>query len=380
MNYELTIDSLAYKGAGVGRADGKVWFVPFTAPGDRIAARPEKEKKSYVRGSLVEILSPSAFRINPGCPHFSRCGGCNWQFLPYSMQLETKAEILKEFFIKGGFTLPHDTHIKPAPEEWNYRNRIQMRLTPGGIPGFYRQGTREVIPVADCPLAENEINREILRLTELAKQKPGGLSGLYPDGFEIRLNRDGSTEILSLNSRNDNSHDFSQINSRVNKILQDEVSGCLDLIRGKRSDLGILDLFCGDGNLSLPLKDISSSIEGWDASVQAVERGNYRAARIGEKTIKYHPETLERGKKQIEKAARKTDAVIVDPPRRGIKGLENFIGNLNVPNLIYISCSPPSMIRDLKALTEFGYKISKTVLLDMFPQTYHIETLVLLTK
>jgi len=370
---ELEIDSLAYQGYGVGRHEGRVWFVPFTAPGDRIRARAVKEKTNLVFGKAEEILRPAQDRMVPPCPFFGDCGGCDWQFLPYKKQLEIKEVILKETLSRGKCAWSGDIRVHPSPQEWNYRNRIQMRLSPSGQPGFYRRESRTITPVDSCLLAREELNGKLKELLVNPEKLP-------PGGFELRSSLSGTADLVPLSGKEDLPHDFSQVNNRVNEILRREIRENLVLLTSNRRDLSILDLFCGDGNLSLPLADLAKRIRGWDISASGVSEGNRKASEFLNGDILYTARSLEGDGKSIREEARRADVLILDPPRRGLKGLEGFISNLGVPRILYVSCSPPTLARDLNHLNKKGWETKNIVLLDMFPQTYHMETLAVLER
>ena len=387
MTAEICIDSLAYRGYGVGRDNGKVWFIPFTVPGDLVLAEPVDEKKRFVYGRTVKIISPSEERIPSVCPLFGDCGGCHWQNMPYALQLEWKEKILKETLSRAGTGSCGVTAVHPAPSAWGYRNRIQLRPDREGRPGFVRAGEiKDIVPVKSCPLAEEGVNLRLERIWEEGVTGGSPPDAKFSSGFEIRTTAGDTTEVLPLEESRKEAGDFSQVNREVNLILQKETAACLDEINPEKKDFRILDLYCGDGNLSLPLAVRSAEITGWDGSASAVRRGNEAARKMksrGAATgtgIEYKTGYLEKNRKKIGKTAAESDILILDPPRRGIKGLEDFIGGLGVEDLIYVSCSPPSLARDLKALESRGYGPEKIVLFDMFPQTYHMETLTRLKK
>jgi len=387
---ELWIDSLAYRGYGVGRVEGRVWFVPLTAPGDRVAARVLREKKHFVMGELEEVLNPSQDRREAPCPFFGICGGCHWQFLPYPLQLSAKEAILRQTLKKAGCSVPEPLEVRPSPREWQYRSRIQVRFTKEGQPGFYRRESRQVVPVDRCLIARDELNRELALLTG---EDPASRKGI--PGWELRLAPDGSVQRTPLSGTAEepgedpdgdirtggmDPRDFSQVNPEINEILRREVRTVLNRWAGKTGLLSLMDLFCGDGNLSLPSADLCGRIRGWDASPAATDRGNRLADEQGAGDVLYIPRTLEADRKAILREARKSDALILDPPRRGLKGLEEFVIGLGIPRILYVSCSPPSLARDLNLLNRAGWRTSGMVMLDMFPQTYHLETLAVLEK
>ena len=378
MEKALTIDSLAYQGYGVGRADdGLVWFVPYTVPGDRITAVSVDEKKSFIFGKTLEITEPSPLRREARCPLFGECGGCHWQTVDYDTQLKAKGEILTETFKRAGLILEKPPILREAPEEYGYRNRIQLRFDENGEPGFYRRESHRLVAVRNCPLAHPALNAE---LEELGKDS--GLND-YPEGVELRLKKDGSVERISLDKRSESEYDFSQVNQPVNLLLQEEIRRAAEK-RGPDKPWRVMDLFCGNGNLSLPLLSRSARIRGWDLSAGACTEGMNQARERGAVTkgdgaqVRYFSRSLEKSSDAILREAGRADLVIVDPPRKGIGDHRRLFQQIKTPLLFYVSCSPPTLARDLASLKSRGYRLEELVVFDMFPQTYHMETLAVL--
>jgi 23S rRNA (uracil1939-C5)-methyltransferase len=378
MEKALTIDSLAYQGYGVGRADdGMVWFVPYTVPGDRITAVSVDEKKSFIFGKTADIKEPSPLRREARCPLFGDCGGCHWQTVDYDTQLKAKGDILTETFKRAGLVLEKPPILRGAPEEFGYRNRIQLRFDENGEPGFYRRESHQLVAVRNCPLAHPALNSELEELW-----KDSGLSD-YPEGVELRLKKDGTVERISLDKRSESEYDFSQVNQPVNLLLQEEIRRAAEKW-GPDKPWRVMDLFCGNGNLSLPLLDRSARIRGWDLSAGACTEGMNQAREQGAVTkgdgaqVRYFSRSLEKSSDAILREAGRADLVIVDPPRKGIGDHRRLFQQIETPLLFYVSCSPPTLARDLASLKSRGYILKELVVFDMFPQTYHLETLAVL--
>lgn len=391
MEKSLTIESLAYQGYGVGRADdGLVWFVPYTVPGDKILAEAMEEKKKFVFGRIKSIEEPSPRRREASCPHFENCGGCHWQTTEYEDQLEAKRAILGETFKRAGMALEALPEAVGAPEEYGYRNRIQLRFSPKGEPGFFKRESHEIIPIRNCPLADPVLND---RLALLWKETDATLSGApgkgpaarYPNGVELRLKQDGSVEEIPLEKRKEAEYDFSQVNRGVNEKLKERLIALVNR-RFPEKSLRVMDLYCGNGNLSLALLDRAARIRGWDSSVGACDEGMRRAKELGAVTagdgaqVRYFSRSLDKSIDAIIRESAKADILLVDPPRKGIKDDKHLFRRLKVPMLLYVSCSPPTLARDVASLKARGYRLEEMILFDMFPQTYHMETLAVLVR
>jgi len=262
-SFDLTIDSLAYQGAGVGRYGGKVVFVPFTAPGDRVRVRPVADHGSYMRAELLEVLLPSPGRVEPPCPHFGVCGGCQWQHVAYPQQLEAKRAIVADALRRIGGADAEIRSVIPSPLPYGYRSRVRFHLDARGRVGFYRRATHEVIEIERCPLLDERLN--------------GAVPGLHgrrgPAAIELRVGDDG--EVGPADGL-----PFGQVNAAVNALLMGCLKARVAAAFGPGSRLAILDLYCGDGNLSLPLATAGRSIVGYDLSRSAVAAARARTLAI----------------------------------------------------------------------------------------------------
>ncbi len=356
---ELVIDSLAYQGSGVGRHEGIVVFVPFTAPGDRVRVRVVAERRSYVHAELLEVLAPSPARAQPACPHFGVCGGCQWQHVAYERQLEAKRTIVADALRRiGGAAVPVEA-VVPSPSAYRYRNRARFHIDPAGKAGFYRRASRAVVEVQACPVLDERLEAAI-----------AGLRGRRgPAETELRLGEDGA--VLPAQGL-----PFGQVNAAVN----DKLKACLGEQVAKAFAPGslraILDLYCGDGNLSLPLAGSGRRILGCDVSAAAVAAAAARARALAV-AAEYRVEAI--SPRALARLGREAfDLLILDPPRTGLPGLARAAAALGAPVVALVSCAPPMLARDLRAFLERGYVVSLVQPFDMFPQTFHVETLVML--
>lgn len=368
-NLTLKIADLSRGGSGVGRVDGQVVFVPFSAPGDELTVRVIKKEKRYLEAEIVSIDSPSPLRLTPECSYFQKCGGCTWQHIPYELQWKTKfsgiAHALKRVGVRGYESItPFEI---PAENPFFYRNRIQMR-SHRGVLGYFERHTRNHVRVDQCKIAHPLINDELKKWTQERI-----LSELGPEEHKIEFEHSTQGVITSWDQKHA-AHGFRQVNDEQNQKLKGVL---LSWLTGKGP---LIDLYGGNGNLSAPFVGQKRRIISVDVS------------QIGPK-----PEGIEFVKMPVLSWALKfrgsdifstrlgEDAraeVILDPPREGLEphALEIFKDLRGASKIALISCDPDSFARDLHKATLAGWKLAKWGALDFFPQTPHIESVALLVN
>ncbi len=424
----ITIESLAYGGNGVGRYEGKAVFVPMTAPGDIVKFNAAKEKKNYVEGDLVEIIDPSPIRREPPCPVFGQCGGCSWQFLPYEKQSKAKDDIFKESLWRLGTVEKEKIDdIIPAPSEWNYRNRAQFkaRFVEGKLHlGFYRRKSHFVIDLESCPIMSPLINTMMARLKTALTSSPfrdrtpqidisvndsdtkavviihlthsptkkdkafakGELTDIPElEGLFFQSGRERTLTNIFLQKKGLLSYKlsvkecdielffspggFTQVNYRQNRNL---VALAVEFA-SKQGVKKALDLYCGIGNFSLPLSRICDEVVAVEEYSRAIEDGKNNALKAGINNCTFIAGDAMKviGRLNL----RDFDLVLVDPPREGAATVVKNIVKEGVPLVIYVSCNPTTLARDLRLMTRNGYEIISSQALDLFPQTWHIESI-----
>lgn len=428
----IEIEKLAFGGAGFGRVDGKACFVPYTAPGDRALIRITREKRSYMEGELSELQHPSPDRVQPPCPIFGRCGGCDWQHISYESQLSSKQEIFAETLHRIGRVereaiLP----IIPSPEPYAYRSRVQFKLrwAQGRAHiGFYRSGTHFVENIPDrCAIAHPAINSVLADLRAMMDRFPepdkapqadvavgadgattaiihyiGGntqaihaflaeelpsVAGLFLQCGKKSMERVRGSGSLTYAAPSPIAHNrplslsfsaggFSQVNYRQNSALVEEVCKWSGLT-GKES---VLELFCGNGNFSIPLSALACEVIALEASAASVEDAVRNAAANNSRNIRFEAVDAVEGARRLAAKGRKFDLALLDPPRTGALDLVKILPTLDPQKIIYISCDPATLARDLEFLQKSGYVVLKSRPVDMFPQTYHMESVTLLSK
>jgi 23S rRNA (uracil1939-C5)-methyltransferase len=361
----ITIDRLAFGGEGVGRSEGKVIFVPWTAPGDRVRVRVVSDHGRYERGEVVEILEPSPDRVEPPCPVFGRCGGCQWQHLKYETQLRMKEEIFKETLIRTGqIADPKIFPMVPAPDPWHYRSRIQLRVDGEGRIGFHAFKSHEVVPCDDCRIADPRLNAKLAEIRASAERPTGP--------FELSLNGNGMlrTGVSSEEKV------FSQVHPEQNKRL---IQAVLDFAFGNAEiaftrKKTVVELYAGSGNFTFPIADRAGMVFAIEENPKAVAQGIERTEANGFSNIEWIGGTAEWGLKKLYRRKTMVDMLVLDPPRRGAKEILDLIPVIRPRLVVYVSCDPVTLARDLNLLVRRHYRLEKVLPVDMFPQTYHIES------
>lgn len=360
--HELTIDSLANSGDGVGRLDGRVTFVPGTAPGDVARVSIVERKKNLLRGRLVELVRSSDARAEPPCAVFGTCGGCDWQHVAYAVQLAAKREQLEQVLRRvGGLEDPAVAPVVPCDTPYGYRDRIRGTLR-GGRLYLHRRGGDARVPVARCEIADERIN--------------AWLDGPEPADIEGRVELaliDGEVVALPLGDGRDTELGFRQVNPSMARRLEAVLLADLREAGHAR----IADLYCGRGawTLAIAAANPQAKVTGIELHAGAVEEARRRAAEAGLGNARFRQGKVEKLLKGLDVAG---GACIVDPPRAGLD--ERTLARLvHAPaaTLIYVSCHPATLARDVKALGA-AYDVVHVQPLDMFPQTAHLECCALL--
>lgn len=339
---ELPIDDIAFGGKGVGRIEGKAVFVPFTIEGERIEARIVREKKNFAEAELVQVLEASPQRISPECPYFGRCGGCSYQHIAYEHQLEIKARQVEAALRRlGQIPDPPMRPIIPSPRPYGYRNRITVHAE-GGLVGYFRRDVHRLIDIERCPIAAPQVNAT---LAELRAGRP----------------RDGHYTLRAQPGP----RVFSQTNDEIAEALVRLVEGFLP--DGKTL---LIDAYCGAGFFAKRLRTKFDQVIGIEWDRFAIAAAN-KTAFANERYIA--------GDVEVELARQLRDAnlpatsVIIDPPATGLTATTRRALTDHPPStLLYISCNPPTLARDLRELRA-QFAIQSVTPLDMFPQTAEIE-------
>jgi tRNA/tmRNA/rRNA uracil-C5-methylase (TrmA/RlmC/RlmD family) len=352
---DLKIEDIAFGGKGVGREQGKAIFVPYTIEGELVSAEIVREKKQFAEAELAEVKESSPHRVTPECPYFGRCGGCAYQHIDYEHQLAVKWRQVRDLLQRIGKLKDIPMRpIIPSPRRYEYRNRITVHVQDGVI-GFFRRDSHRLVDIEHCPISCDEVNRA---LRELRGRDP----------------RDGHYTLrVSSGPRV-----FSQTNIEVADALRDLI---VDLVPPNQ-DL-LIDAYCGAGFFAKSLLNKFERVIGidWDkfaitaAKENATEKETYIAGNVEEELARSDRFlAFEGGTRRL--GSRCSLTLIVDPPAMGLSAnVRRAILDLSPATLIYVSCNPATLARDLKELRE-KFTVNSVTPLDMFPQTAEIEVAV----
>jgi 23S rRNA (uracil1939-C5)-methyltransferase len=366
MNQEvvLRVSDLARGGAGVARdTSGRVVFIPYTAPGDLVKVRIIEENKRYAQAELLEVLEFSEKRQIPRCPVFGKCGGCQWQHLPYSLQWETKSKGVLQALKRVEIKEPDCFDQIPAERIWEYRNRIQLR-GQGQQLGYFKPKTQDLVPAARCDIARPEINQ----VWEQAREK-GTLLG-RPYKVEIEVTSIG--QVTQAWDARHSAGGFRQVHDEQNEKLKKWIADHIG-----QGDL-LLDLFGGSGNLCSSLSSQFREIHCVDVTAPL-----FRPEKISENVHFHRSSVLSWLLKEVKgrgSHASLSDAraAIMDPPREGLGKnfveLAQMIEVLKVKKIVLVGCDPDAWAKDLSRWAKRGWSLRRVMVIDLFPQTPHIES------
>lgn len=357
----LTIEKWVYGGHGLARDEGRVLLTPFVIPGEAVEVEPIDK----LHARLVEIERPSEVRIQPGCPYFGVCGGCHYQHAPYEYQLRQKVEIVREVMRRiGKFEAPAEISIIAA-QEWQYRNRVQLHHLRGRI-GFLKAGSHELCPIAHCPISSPQINEVIADLSKTRLPAYVRTVEVFTNGSDAMIG--GKPAALDYVAAGFTFRVSAGSFFQVNRFMLDA------LISATVVDAdSAVDLYAGAGLFSLPLAQRCKrviAVEG-NASAAADLKFNARSAGLD---IDVHHADVD---KWIETLEIGPELLVADPPRAGLgKTVTRHIVRLRPRRIHIVACDPATLARDLAVLLANGYRIDRMIVADLFPQTYHVETLV----
>lgn len=385
---ELTIDNLSNQGHGVGRVDNWVVFVPYTLPGERVRARIYRNEKNCSMADLVEVLVPSAQRVQPLCPVYGYCGGCQYQHLEYSAQLEWKtAQVADLLRLQAGLELP----VLPAiasPQTYGYRSKITPHFhkpkdAKVGNIGFLKTSSRsEVCDVKQCPIAMDELNAALpvvrKAVHQAAAQYKRGATLLMrvSEGSVITNNNAVCTEKVGSLTFNFLAGDFFQNNPYILPAFTGYVArqACAE---GARY---LVDAYCGSGLFALTLAPHFEKVLGVEVSETSADWARANARSNGINHASFLAASAEAIFEQVDFPAEET-AVVIDPPRKGCDLV--FLNQLfafGPARVVYVSCNPATQIRDLAEFDKAGYEVVEVQPFDLFPQTKHLECVATLRK
>lgn len=419
--FESKVETLAFGGKGIVRQNGMVVFIPFAIPDDLIRYRIVEKKSSYATGELLEIIEPSQDRIQPRCPYFGVCGGCQLQNLNYEKQLEHKKEALRDSLRRIGHVTIDKLAVVPANEQWEYRRHVHLTLKPSTVGfemGYISTDNQSLVAIRTCPIFTVE-EALFQTLAEMCKKfhadsKNEGRLTLLKESenqfiihFHFKFRPENIVEVIEKNLT-----DFKECAGMIlttpketlkwNKTTTQTVVDNLTVeystqvfmqnhpeqsqkiyremirIAAESNAKTILDLYCGIGVTTLMLAKEGIQVTGIENNRESIKfakkNGNSNGIRNAKFILGNVVDVIE------EHLEKKPDLVIVNPPREGLhKKVVEALCKHKPKGLIYVSCMPPTLARDLGLLTAAGYQLSSCEVYDMFPQTAHLETLSYLT-
>jgi 23S rRNA (uracil1939-C5)-methyltransferase len=418
----LDIDALSYGPYGIGRHEGKAVMIPKTAPGDKVVVRIVEAKERYSIGEVIRLVEPSPLRQNPPCPYVSECGGCPWQHLRYEAQLKAKQQSVEDALRRIGKL--ENFELRPiiaSPLVYSYRRRIRLQRDASKRLGFFKSSSHELVEIDACLIADEKLNPLIGLLRQWSKelatdvehlevvtgdepnqivvvaasagefisrdsplcerliQEDHAINGLILHGSGWRHTW-GETAVsvipedgLRLTVEGDV---FTQVNSEGNRILVKELLATADF---NRDDL-VLELYSGAGNFTLPVAKRAGDVVAVEGHGAAVESGRQSAQLNHLTNIHWICSPVPAALAQLKKRRERFSKIVLDPPRGGAKGIERDLASLHAAMIFYISCNPTTLGRDLAALAKQGYSLRTVQPIDLFPHTFHVETLATLER
>jgi 23S rRNA (uracil1939-C5)-methyltransferase len=424
------------------RGRGKAVFIPFVLAAEKIEASLTEQKPGFARAHADSIIEPSRHRVPPPCPHFTRCGGCHYQHAGYEHQLEIKREILRESLLRTAkLDLPFEIEVHPSPP-WNYRNRsrLQVQGSPAFAAGYFKLASHELLPVEECPISPPLINRGIAALwrSGRAGKVPPGVREVeffanaddtqllvevgcarearraavreWAEDFRATMpeiagvvafrepnpgdRKAGAQEVLVTVGAANLTYQTERAAYRVsaggffqtNRHLIDEL---VTIVTAGQSGKLALDLYAGGGLFSTALARDFDHVVSVESSQTSTGDLAYNQPSNGE-TVQATAERYLDGAENagrvgkgasIPRSSEKPDLVVVDPPRSGLgEKVAKLLAGLGAPRIVYVSCDPATLARDLIPMLAAGYHVDQVHLVDLFPQTYHLESVVRLTR
>jgi 23S rRNA (uracil1939-C5)-methyltransferase len=380
---EVLIERILPGGLGLAHADGRTLLVALAAPGDRVRASIERVHGRVAFASISEIVSPSPLRVEPPCPYFGRCGGCDFQHLAYEAQLAAKVEIIRDCLRRiSQIDFKEEIPIKGSPNAWHYRSRAQwqhdsqqMRL------GYFERGSHRVCDVATCPVLVPELQMTLESLREQMKE------GSLPLGileFEAVAGDDGPSLAPPVADRPTrevsrrigehlyrfSAEGFFQIN---HELLEPLIAAATREAQGDTA----IDLYCGAGLFTLPLAQRFKRVYGVEAHTTAISFARLNLEGAGLDNVILEATRVSDWLADNSERLAPVDFVLLDPPRAGAEdNAINGILALHPQRIAYVSCDPATLARDLKGLITGGYTLDSVAAFDMFAQTHHVETIV----
>jgi 23S rRNA (uracil1939-C5)-methyltransferase len=381
--FEVEIQRLLPGGVGLAHAEGLTLFVSLAAPGDVVRVKLDRVQGSVGFASIVEILMPSAVRVEPPCPYFGRCGGCDFQQLTYEAQLQAKVEMIRDCLHRIAKLEVGDIPITPSVNEWHYRSRATWQLdSDARLLGYFERGTNRICDVEYCAVLAPQLQQTLEKVRTYVAAK----TSRQPKHIDAVLGNEGlsvspaiagfTARVISRRIADENYYfsadTFFQIN---HEMLEPLIAAAMGDVTGQKA----IDLYCGVGLFTLPMARRFARVTGVEANARAAEfaRRNVAAAKLE------NIEIANLGVADWLKHSRSFEVLeflLLDPPRVGCENaVIAGILAMRPRRIAYVSCDPATLARDLKKIIAENYILDSVAAFDMFPQTHHVETVARLT-
>lgn len=405
--FDLEITDVAYGGKGVGRHNGKVVFVKHVLPGEVVRVVPKKDRPNFISADLIDVVHASPERITSDClvsvgfdnmgkEHFSQTPGCVYQCFSYQEELRVKHNQFANFIGDPSLLSPPT----PAPNHLNYRNKIILHTMDyhGDISlGYCEEKGSEVLDMPNCPLALPEINQQLKEIRAIQ-----GFKSTLKDGMKVTLRFTENDGVLWWRNKPKANASWLKENTRLGQVSVPP--GCFFQVNPSVSDIliakviaqiknfspvSVIDLYCGCGVFSLAAAQSGVKyVSGLDSDQNTIKAAEYNANQMGLPNVRFSADFAEKAFScLIEEHCRdygvsvEETLLIVDPPRNGLgRKVRSLLQNLEFKGVIYVSCAPDTLERDLKFFLKGGYRLVNAGMLDMFPRTSHFESLVVLSR
>lgn len=417
---KVKIEKFVYGGYGIAYTDGKTCFVPFTLPQEEVEVNIKNDKKHYYECEIKEVVQPSSERTEPPCKYYTICGGCDMQHTSYQNQLMLKLKMFKDQLFRIAKIDKEPSDIIPSKQPFGYRNRAQLKFD-GKYLGFYKRESHQIVDIENCLLLKDDINQILTPMKKFLIKY-----GLIPNSIHIFSNHkneklvkfifEDNQQLLNIIPKLDIYHQeispdikgicfnsgkdeidlgqrsifyqvdkykfrvsvdsFFQINLFQIENLINTVLSYLKQINSKK----VVDFYCGVGTFAIPSGFIAKEVLGIEANESAVKDAKANTGHNNLKNTKFLKAKTEKGIKYA--LDFKPDTVIFDPPRSGIgeKVIREISKIKELENIIYVSCNPATLARDIGYFKKEGFSVEDIKILDMFPQTHHIESISLLKR
>ena len=431
MIHRVKIEKIITGGSGLGRLEnGQIVLARFVLPGETVEIRETRRRKSYLEALPVQIIQPAAERTTPPCPYFTVCGGCDFQHIDYGEQTGIKSAIAREAIQRAGVKVSEDVFhpIIASPQSFHYRYRIRLQVDADRQLGFYQAGSNDLVAIDRCLLTTDKINSALQELQEhvMLRNIPGLqeielMQSPRDDSIFAILHLQQKTDVKSVPKDNISFKTIDTVLFKMEgKFLSPETadSDCFlvqefsDRLCGKPFNLSwgpgcffqvntvqneqliqlvcsnvrssggkkLLELYCGMGNFSIPVGLAGIGITGVEQNRESIRWAAFNAKNAGLEKSNFLADDVGRYLANLVHHVPDFDTILLDPPRQGLGGNTKKVAELDPKNIIYVSCDPATLARDLGVLTGAGYSLKSLTPVDMFPQTHHIESVACLEK